>query len=738
MTHPYSEGYDEPTKILLSSDNHLGYLENDPLRHDDSFRTFEELLYIARSNSVDFIVLSGNLFHHRQPSNATLQRTIKLLREYCLSLDRRSSLHVISDPRAVHFKDPRNPVAIPVFVLHGDRDSPGKGHGTKALSPLDVLAESGLITYFGKTGSDNPLEISPILLEKGGNAIALYGLGHMRGEKLLKASQKDNGLSWMRPKIERKNGQIDLLAYPHRSPAMEHNPDSRIDDNWFNIFAFHQNRDMEHPSTQAVHHIADGPRGVSESFLPDWMDCVVWGHENGRPLECTSSKIYLVQPGSTVATSLSEAQAKPKHVVLMEVGLEHTYPQEIELHTVRDMHFERIPSPSSSEAYSVFMDQKLDEVIRRREVQHQKKMRNFKKVLAQQSVKNIVYPSEKFYEMALYGLGQRPLVRIIFEKTDGREPRSSGQMRRKYAPRVAAMHELFSVERTHSDSEAGMGVQARDVSLAQGESMRLMQNLSNYFTFHSAVGGEGLSCLRADQVNNTMDEALKGGKQVKLWEDVKEQIANIEVTVADEKLNALALGERIDKNELRESLRKKSQQATMRMLRNSRRRAGLYVRTEATVSNSQTDGLEDEDEIQPVQDRDDESFDQYLTHAHEVVMRQNLIPHDGLEDEDEIQPVQDRDDESFDQYLTHAHEEDMRQNSIPHGTRAFSVGGTSATRRKRTGTPQRSPKRAKRSSPARTPRERFGDIESRLNNQASKEEDEIMPAPAIAQGATTR
>lgn len=716
MTHPYLEDYDEPTKILVSSDNHLGYLENDPLRHDDSFRTFEELLYIARSNSVDFIVLSGNLFHHRQPSNATLQRTIKLLREYCLSPDRRSSLIVHSDPGAVHFKDHRNPVAIPVFVLHGDRDSPGKGQGTKALSPLDVLAESGLITYFGKTGSDNPLEISPILLEKGGNGIALYGLGHMRGEKLLKASQKDNGLSWMRPKIERKNGQIDSLACPHKSPAMEDNPDSRIDDNWYNLFAFHQNRDMEHLSTQAVHHIADGPRGVPESFLPNWMDCVVWGHENGRHPECNSSKIFLVQPGSTVATSLSEAQAKPKHVVLIEVGLERTSPQEIGLQTVRDMHFERIPPPSSSEGsillYSDFMDQKLEEVIRSREVQHQEKMRDFNKGLAPQPIANIVYPPEKFYEESLYELGKRPLVRIIFQKSDGREPPSSGQMRRKYAPRVAAMHELFSVEGTHSDSEPGMGVQARDVSLAQGESMSLMRNLSNYFMFHSAVGGEGLSCLRADQVSNTMDELLRGGNQEKLWKDVNGQIANIAATVADEKLNALALGEKIDKVELREDLQKKSQQAARRMLRNSRRRTGLDVRTDATASNSQADGFEDEDMIQPVQDQDDESFDEYLTHVHEEVKRQSSIAHG-------ISGVA-----------------ISKNRKSPGRNGASSVGGTSATRRKRTDRQQRPWKRMKSSSLVGIPREFFDNFESRVNSQALPEEDEIMPAPAIAGDAT--
>jgi double-strand break repair protein MRE11 len=40
-------------KILVATDNHLGYNEKDVLRGDDSFKTFEEILQIARSHSVD-------------------------------------------------------------------------------------------------------------------------------------------------------------------------------------------------------------------------------------------------------------------------------------------------------------------------------------------------------------------------------------------------------------------------------------------------------------------------------------------------------------------------------------------------------------------------------------------------------------------------------------------------------------------------------------------------------------
>ena len=71
------EGLDEydPTnelKILIATDNHLGYEERDPIRGEDSFRTFEEILKIAKNNSVDMILLGGDLFHFNKPSRNTL------------------------------------------------------------------------------------------------------------------------------------------------------------------------------------------------------------------------------------------------------------------------------------------------------------------------------------------------------------------------------------------------------------------------------------------------------------------------------------------------------------------------------------------------------------------------------------------------------------------------------------------------------------------------------------------
>lgn len=88
-------------KILLATDIHLGYNEKDVIRGkissinifllilqflnnnsfisksdpgNDSFIAFEEILYHAKSQNVDFVLLGGDLFHDTNPSKESLQR----------------------------------------------------------------------------------------------------------------------------------------------------------------------------------------------------------------------------------------------------------------------------------------------------------------------------------------------------------------------------------------------------------------------------------------------------------------------------------------------------------------------------------------------------------------------------------------------------------------------------------------------------------------------------------------
>ena len=71
---------DDIIKILVSSDNHIGFLERDPIRGEDSFLAFEEVLGLAVANDVDMVLLAGDLFHENKPSRYTLWRCVGRLR----------------------------------------------------------------------------------------------------------------------------------------------------------------------------------------------------------------------------------------------------------------------------------------------------------------------------------------------------------------------------------------------------------------------------------------------------------------------------------------------------------------------------------------------------------------------------------------------------------------------------------------------------------------------------------
>jgi hypothetical protein len=72
-------------------------------------------------------------------------------------------------------------ISLPVFTIHGNHDEPT---GRRQLSVLDLLATSGLITYFGKTPPRPVLRVKPLLLQKGSTRLALYGIGYLRSNKL--------------------------------------------------------------------------------------------------------------------------------------------------------------------------------------------------------------------------------------------------------------------------------------------------------------------------------------------------------------------------------------------------------------------------------------------------------------------------------------------------------------------------------------------------------------------------
>uniref|UniRef100_A0A4X2KUL1 Double-strand break repair protein n=1 Tax=Vombatus ursinus TaxID=29139 RepID=A0A4X2KUL1_VOMUR len=212
---------DEDTfKILVATDIHLGFMEKDAVRGNDTFVTLDEILRLAQENEVDFILLGGDLFHENKPSRKTLHTCLELLRKYCMG-DRPVQFEILSDQSVnfgfskfpwVNYQDGNLNISIPVFSVHGNHDDPT---GADALCALDILSCAGLVNHFGRSMSVEKIDISPILLRKGSTKIALYGLGSIPDERLYRMFV---------------NKQVTMLR-----PKEEEN-------SWFNLFVIHQNR----------------------------------------------------------------------------------------------------------------------------------------------------------------------------------------------------------------------------------------------------------------------------------------------------------------------------------------------------------------------------------------------------------------------------------------------------------------------------------------------------------------
>lgn len=304
----YIEPGPDTFRILLTTDNHVGYMENDQIRGDDSWRTFAEILSIGRENDVDMIVQGGDLFHVNSPSKKSYYHVMRSLREHCWC-DKPIEYKLVSDPSDAmatkHFVYPAEydlnvNVGMPVYAISGNHDD---ATGEELLSPLDVLSVAGLLNHFGRVIDNEQITVCPLLFNKGKTNLALYGLHSIREERLMKTMA---------------SGNLEFLE-----------PDTSGDANiqWFNLMCIHQNH---------VHR--PGVKVVEETFLPTFLDFVLWGHEHDCKPVAVKNDItgsYILQAGSSIATSLSEGETLNKHVYILSIKGKDFSLKPIRLKTVR-------------------------------------------------------------------------------------------------------------------------------------------------------------------------------------------------------------------------------------------------------------------------------------------------------------------------------------------------------------------------------------------------------------------
>lgn len=114
-------------RVLITTDNHVGYLERDTVRKDDSFIIFEEIIQYGHKYNVDFVLQGGDLFHDNKPSRDTLHKTISILRKYVFG-DKPVPLQILSDQSVnfksnpegtVNYEDPNVNISLPIFAISG-------------------------------------------------------------------------------------------------------------------------------------------------------------------------------------------------------------------------------------------------------------------------------------------------------------------------------------------------------------------------------------------------------------------------------------------------------------------------------------------------------------------------------------------------------------------------------------------------------------------------------------------
>lgn len=321
---------------------------------DDSFKSFEEVLQLAQDEHVDMVLLGGDLFHDNKPSPKCLIRCTELLRKYCLG-DGAVQFQLISDQKEnfhhtkvfpyVNFEEENLNVSLPVFSIHGNHDDPT---GKNPVCYLEALSASGLINYFGKYINMEKIEVRPLLLQKGRTKLALYGLGSLPEERLHRFFLH-NKIRFLRPQEYRNE--------------------------WFKMLVVHQNR------------VPHGTKYLPEKFLSDFPDLVVWGHEHeSKPLLDlnTETGFHVLQPGSTVATSLCPGEAEPKHVALIEIMYDENTKlpsmshEAIPLKSVRQFFFENVDLDTEmnaadlkdGDAVETFCVRKVESLIDRAEREH--------------------------------------------------------------------------------------------------------------------------------------------------------------------------------------------------------------------------------------------------------------------------------------------------------------------------------------------------------------------------------
>ncbi|KAL4438133.1 hypothetical protein ABPG74_016912 [Tetrahymena malaccensis] len=383
-------------KILVATDNHVGYKENDPIRGNDSFEAFEEVLKIAKNEKVDFLLLGGDLFHETNPSQQCLYKMLNLLGNHVLGDGEIS--YAISNYNEVNFQDCNLNIELPIFVIHGNHDYPSDEYGN--LSVIDLLHATKYLNHFGKFSNIEQIKVTPIIFEKGNTTIALYGIGYLK-DKYFHKMLEDGKIEFVKP---------EQMGYK----------------NTVNILVIHQNRYKGIRQGQSYRNC------VHPEQFPDWIDFIIRGHEVKIVIIYIYTKQYYflnqkheqkdeidimkecpiatIQPGSTILTAIEDVQATPRRAILFEIkGLEANFQDITLINSYRPVLYEHVELTSvvKKAGFDLDNEQPADQAVE--EVLWQ---------FVQQSINNFKLALKENFPNSPHLFAKKPILRFKIEQSN--------------------------------------------------------------------------------------------------------------------------------------------------------------------------------------------------------------------------------------------------------------------------------------------------------------------------------
>jgi len=236
-------------KIAVISDMHLGY-KSGTEREEDAFKQAEEAIDKSIDEDVDLILLPGDIFDEKTPSQETWSKALKILKKPLIETKKEVEIK-----ETIKGKEKLSKSSVPVVAIHGTHERRSKGY----VNPMEMLEDMGYLIH---------LHCDKTILKINGEEIAVHGMSGVPEEYADKVLEKYN------------------------PEPVEKMP---------NIFMFHQSLEE---------YIYDPENTfIKINDLPKGFDLYIDGHIHWHNVLEDKGKTILF-PGSTVTTQMRKIEAE--------------------------------------------------------------------------------------------------------------------------------------------------------------------------------------------------------------------------------------------------------------------------------------------------------------------------------------------------------------------------------------------------------------------------------------------